>query len=182
MDRAAAPSGPVVNRRRQAPAGSAARRVCGQLGRAGGHGKSLEGKPAASAVSGPGLRRPLKKCRRISRAYPPHEAGFVGAPCLRSSRAYCTNTRAPVFPTPRNPRVSRGARVGGPGAFGPPPGTRPVRAGWRPPISRRYSSTASSVSKRSEDRSTLGRSEERARPPGSGRSRRVWPGHSTRGF
>ena len=26
------------------------------------------------------LRRLLKKCRRISNAYPPHEAGFAGAP------------------------------------------------------------------------------------------------------
>src|SRR5262249_8753026 len=57
-----------------------------------------------------GPRRLLKKCHRISNAYPPHEAGFAGTPhaarlhpgLLRSSRAYCTNTRAPVFPTPRN--------------------------------------------------------------------------------
>ena len=46
-------------------------------------------------------------------------------------------------PRPRNPRVSGGPRVGRPGAFGPRPGTRPDRAGWRPPISRRHSSTAS---------------------------------------
>src|SRR5215467_4708423 len=60
-------------------------------------------------------RRLLKKCRRISNAH----AARLHPGLLRSSRAYCTNTRAPV--------------LGGPGAFGPP----------GRPTSRRHSSTAS---------------------------------------
>ena len=82
-------------------------------------------RPVASSLRGGPFPRAISH---------PHEiCDFAGTP----------DTRAPVFPTPRNPRVSRGPRVDGPGAFGPQPGTRPVRAGWRPPISRRHSSTAS---------------------------------------
>src|SRR5215475_2895963 len=73
--------------------------------------ESLEA-PATRQYS---LRRPLKKCHRISNAH----AARLHPGLLRSSRAYCTNTRAPV--------------LGGPGAFGPPDR----------PISRRHSSTAS---------------------------------------
>src|SRR5215831_6148885 len=57
-----------------------------------------------------------------------------GGPFLRAfcaPRVRIANARAPVFPTPRNPRVSRGPRVGGPGAFGPP-GPQMPRPGFRP--------------------------------------------------
>src|SRR5262249_7260019 len=47
-------------------------------------------------------------------------AGLVGAGL---------NARAPVFPTPRNPRVSRGPRVGGTGRIRTTAGY-PARQGW----------------------------------------------------
>src|SRR5215510_1478423 len=89
------------------------------------------------------VRAAAEKPVRIFGAHPPHEAGFVGTPdavhlpransrqagtpkqasALLAARIHPTkqaswgprmsNTLTPVFPTPRNPRVSRGPRVGG---------------------------------------------------------------------